>query len=328
MKSKKLNEGFQYIDDKYLDIVEEEKTTMGQKKVWIKWGAIAASFAIIATLAYVNLEFLIPKGVDLGDVQLGDTINDQEEKIGKNQSNELNEPNNLYVDASDLITSSGGKEELLVTKSVEIPNGKYKATYSKVNTISSEKLQESKGKKLEGLDNIFYLSGHNDLQYIIQKSADGIYELLKFQSFESENYPYGDVLELVYGINSAEDIVSIYVEAANMDNTDSGKKAQEEIGTLTVTKKEDIREIYEIISAMICYGEDNWDMIDYGSNDSGMVESVRQGRYLTFNLRNKSAIDGLKYTGISGMFYEYSGIAYNRLNDADKGTVERIIGIK
>ena len=58
-----------------------------------------------------------------------------------------------------------------------------------------------------------------------------------------------------------------------------------------------------------------------------MVESVRQGRYLTFNLRNKSAIDGLKYTGISGMFYEYSGIAYNRLNDADKGTVEGIIGI-
>lgn len=327
MKSKKLNEGFQYIDDKYLDIVEEEKTTMGQKKVWIKLAAIAASFAIIATLAYVNLDFLIPKGVDLGDVQLGDTINDQEVKIDKNQSNELNEPNNLYVDASDLITSSGGIEELLVTKSIKIPNGKYKATYSKVNTISSEKFQESKGKKLEGLDNIFYLSGHNDLQYIIQKSADGIYELLKFQSFESENYPYGDVLELVYGINSAEDIVSIYVEAANVDNTDSGKKTQEEIGTLTVAKKEDIREIYEIISAMICYGEDNWDMIDYGSNDSGMVESVRQGRYLTFNLRNKSAIDGLKYTGISGMFYEYSGIAYNRLNDADKGTVEGIIGI-
>lgn len=48
----------------------------------------------------------------------------------------------------------------------------------------------------------------------------------------------------------------------------------------------------------------------------------------TFYLVNKSTIDGLKYTGVSGMFYEYSGIAYNRLNDIDKRTIEQIIGIK
>ena len=328
MKSKKLNEGFGYIDDKYLDIVEDEKITMRQKKVWRKWGAIAASFAIIATLAYVNLDSLIPQGRDFEGEQLGDTINKLEVKTDEKQSNEFNKLNDLYVDASDLIASSEEKEELLVTKNITIANGKYKAIYSKINAVSSEKLEESKGKNLEGFDNTFYLSGHIDLQYIIQKSDDEIYELLKFQSFESDEYPYSDVLELVYGINSAKDIVSIYAEAANMDDSDAGKKAQDEIGSLTVTSKEDIKEIYDIISTMTCYGENNWDMIDYGSNDSSMVESVRQGRYLIFNLRNKSTIDELKYTGISGMFYEYSGIAYNRLSDIDKGIIERIIGIK
>lgn len=324
MKSKRLNEGFEYIDDKYLDIVEEEKTIIRKRNIWIKWGATAACLSFIAILTYVNSSLVLPKSGDLGNGQLGDTINNQEVEI----ENQYNVSNDLYVDASDLIAPSEGKEELLVTKKITIDNGKYQALYSKTNAVSSEELNESKGKDIEGLVNTFYVLGHNDLQYIIQKSDDGKYELFKFQSFESDEYPYSDVLKLIYGVNSAEDIVSILVEPANMDNTDAGEIAQDEIGTLTVSNKEDIKKIYEIISTMTCYGEDKWDMIDYGSNDSSMVESVQQGRYLTFSLTNKSNIDSLKYTGISGMFYEYAGIAYNRLNDDDKKIVEGVIGIR
>lgn len=319
MSSKKLNEGFEYIDDKYLDIVEEEKTIMKAKNIFIKWGAIAACVSIIAISTIAISRFLVPKTDELGDGPPGDTIISEDDK-------RYVSPNELYVDASDLIASSEGKEELLVIIN-NITIGKYQAVYFKVDAVSSEKLEKSKGESIEGSVNAFYISGHNDLQYIIQKADDGTYGLFKFQSFESDEYPYGDVLELIYGVNSVDDIVSIFVEPANMDNTDAGKKVQDEIGRLTVTKAEDIKEIYEVVSAMICYGEDNWDMIDHGSNDSSMVESVRQGRYLTFNLANKSTIDGMKYTGASGMFYEYSGIAYNRLNDTDKKVVEGVIGI-
>lgn len=324
MKNKKLNEGFEYISDKYLDIVEEEKYIV-RRSVWIKWGVKAACLSLVAILTYVNSSLLLPKSKDLGNEQSRDPINNQQVDIDKNHYNGFND---LYVDVSDLLVASQGKEELLVMKKVEISGGKYQAFYSKVDSVSSEELNKSKGKNIEGLVNTFYVLGHNDLQYIIKKSNDGKYELFKFESFKNDEYPYSDVLNLIYGVNSAKDIVSIQVEPANMDNSDAGKRAQDEIGAFTINNKEDIKRIYEIISTMTCYGEDNWDMIDYGSNDSSMVKSVQQGRYLTLNLTNKSNIDNLKYTGISGMFYEYGGIAYNRLNDKDKGVIEGIFGIR
>lgn len=325
MKNKRLNEGFGYISDKYLDIVEEEKAIVRKRSIWIKWGVTAACLSLITILTYANSILLPPKSKDLGNEQSSDPINNQQVEIDENHYNGFND---LYVDASDLIIQSEGKEELLVTEKIMIAGGKYQALYSKINSVSSEELNKSKGKNIEGLVNTFYILGHNDLQYIIQKSNDDKYELFKFESLESDEYPYSDVLKLIYGVNSAEDIVSIQVEPANMDNSDAGKRAQDEIGVFTVNNKEDIKRIYEIISTMTCYGEDNWDMIDYGSNDSSMVKSVQQGRYLTLNLTNKSNIDNLKYTGISGMFYEYGGIAYNRLNDKDKGVIEGVFGIR
>ena len=100
-----------------------------------------------------------------------------------------------------------------------------------------------------------------------------------------------------------------------------------EIGRLEITNRDDISELYQVISNMTCYGNDNWDMIDYGASDTGMVEGIRKGRYLIIELANGNIIDGLKYTGISGMFYEFSGIAYNKLDDASKENVERILEI-
>lgn len=322
MINKKLRNGFEYIDDKYLDIAEEEKRIKSRRNIWIKWGTTAACVAFVAVIIYVSSSLLAPKTEDMGDGQLGDINTSQEMETDEDKYNGFHD---LYVDASDLIAPPSGKEELLVTKQITIGNGKYQALYSKVDAVSSEKLNESKGKNIEGSINSFYVLGHNDLQYIIQKSDDEKYELFKFQSFESEEYLYSDVLKLIYGVNSAHDIVSIFVEPANMDNTDLGKKTQDEIGVFTISNKEDIERIYDIISTMTCYGEDNWDIIDYGANDSSMVESVQQGRYLTFRLNNKSTIDGLKYTGISGMFYEYAGIAYNRLSENDKKVVEEVI---
>jgi len=59
-----------------------------------------------------------------------------------------------------------------------------------------------------------------------------------------------------------------------------------------------------------------------------MTESVRLGRYLTLRLDNGVSIDTLKYTAVSGMFYEYGGIAYNRLSASDKELVDKLLGIE
>ena len=53
-------------------------------------------------------------------------------------------------------------------------------------------------------------------------------------------YSYDMVLRDIYGVTSGEAIESILVEPANMDNTDAGKKLQEEIGTRTITEKSQI----------------------------------------------------------------------------------------
>lgn len=71
----------------------------------------------------------------------------------------------MYVNVSDLISSSGIKENLLFTTNIKI--GKYEAIYSKVDAVSSESLEKSKGKNVGDSVNMFYISGHNDLQYFL-----------------------------------------------------------------------------------------------------------------------------------------------------------------
>lgn len=171
------------------------------------------------------------------------------------------------------------------------------------------------------------MSGHEELQYLIRES-DGECTLWKFESFLTEEYPYKDVLEMVYGITSADDIRKITVTAANMDNSDEGKRIQEEIGQYEITSSLDIQQLYDILFGLTCYGSDHWDMIDYGADDAGMTKSVQMGRYLAIELDNGIIIDSMKYTAVSGMFYEYGGVAYNSLSVQDKETVDRIFQIE
>ena len=105
-----------------------------------------------------------------------------------------------------------------------------------------------------------------------------------------------------------------------MDNTDAGKAAQAAIGTNTITDKKDIETIYQILSSLTCLGENRWDLIDYGDAEaetdgqSSSSEAVWLGRSLTLTTGFGNEIDGLKYTAVSDMFYEYSGIAYEPLS--------------
>ncbi len=76
-------------------------------------------------------------------------------------------PNESYVDASDLLISSGNTTEMLLyITNINIEN--YQAVYTKENAVFSEVLEKSIGRNVEGLEDTFYISGHNDLQYIIK----------------------------------------------------------------------------------------------------------------------------------------------------------------
>lgn len=143
-------------------------------------------------------------------------------------------------------------------------------------------------------------------------------------------YSYGEVLDTIYGVTSAADIISITVNPANMDNTDAGKKLQKKIGSFLTSKQDDLTALYEAIVNMTCYGADNWEMIDLGDNseEEGLLTSVRLCRYLTIETADGTTIDTLKYSAAGGQFYEYSGIAYEPLDAETIAVMNEIFRIE
>ncbi|MCD8326291.1 MAG: hypothetical protein LUC90_06285 [Lachnospiraceae bacterium] len=169
-----------------------------------------------------------------------------------------------------------------------------------------------------------------------ESNADGIetFSLMKFLCLDSEEYAYSEVLRLVYQIQSAEDIAEILVKPSKADNTDEGKRLQEQIGERTVTDADEIEAIYEILCSLTCYGSDRWDLIELGGRDIDADPAVNYsssavwlGRYLTITTDYGNEIDGLKYTAYSDMFYEFSGIAYSTLTQEQAQRVCEILEI-
>lgn len=250
---------------------------------------------------------------------------------------ESSAPNESFVPVSDLFASASDKttehiKEMSAALAKKIPIGEYTGFYKQVYGVYSDILADSAGREVDNAKDWHYISGHKDLQYLIHKEEQS-YTLWKFAYFDKEEYPYLDVLKLIYGIESADGIKQIDIYPPKMDNTDAGKRIQEEIGTYAITNQDDIEAVYQVLCTMTCYGAGRWDLIDYGDAEAGTGgemgdhNAVRLGRYLTFVTDYGNEIDGLKYTAVSGMFYEFSGVAYNRLTKEQAESINEILGI-
>lgn len=191
----------------------------------------------------------------------------------------------LYGGADEFVTiaslldeNSVSSEELIYTDTIE--TGDYRCMYNKVNSALTSKLEESIGKAFDSSDKWYYVSGHKDVQYLIQKESAG-YSLWEFACFDSSGYSYSDVMQSVYGIDSADKIAEIRVRPSDADNTDYGKKLQESRGEFTVKDRKDIDTVYRCLMSLECYGDDNWDMIEYRSSDDEACsgDAVKLGRY-------------------------------------------------
>ncbi len=246
----------------------------------------------------------------------------------------------LYVTPESLFAQGAYTTESALMYQI-IPVGDYQAFYEGIPSAESGMLEESLGGELADADGFYRLLGHDDLQYLISDNeradlagnGNGRYSLWKFESFQTQgSYPYRDVLELIYGVEQGDSIAKIVVMPPRFDNTEAGMRIQEEIGTYEVTDREQIESFYEIISGMTCYGSNHWEQIDYGSvdipdNGEGGGEGIRKGRCLTLVTERGDKLDRLKYTAVSGMFYEYSGIAYEPLAAEQAACVEQVLGI-
>lgn len=82
----------------------------------------------------------------------------------------------------------------------------------------------------------YRVNGYENLKYLIREDKSGEVSLWQFDSFqmqEGETYTYGDVLHLIYNVDSAEDIESITASPFNADNSPEGLEAQKKVGTHT-----------------------------------------------------------------------------------------------
>ena len=306
---------------------KKTKTRSNRNKIWKVQYAAAAGFCLVcAGIAAVWSALRHGPESDLpqeGYLLKGQTIQESPEP-------ELPE---RFVEISSLLVSNGeGSMVEQAEKYAIVPIEQYSGFYTEIPSAGSSVLSESMGKNIDSTGEWHYVSGHFDLQYLIRSEGQES-SLWKFQCFDSSEYPYNDVLKLVYQIHSADMIVEMEVAPARMDNTDGGKKIQEEIGTHKITDRAAIETLYKVLSGMTCYGSGRWDMIDYGDaeaasdTDAQSHEAVRLGRYLSITTNYGNVIDSLKYTAVSDMFYEFSGIAYSPLTEEQAASVCEIIGI-
>lgn len=327
MKREDISDALNFLDEDMIahtEMVRKKKRQL--RRTWRKWGAAAACLCLVCIAGITAPHFLPKRPYYEPDNNLPqDTVVPIEETISAQPPE--------FVSVSSLLehSPSGMEEQVMQTADVSVEQ--YTAMYIKVSSADGGILAESMGEGIAGTTEWHYVSGHTDLQYLIREEGQE-YSLWKFQCFDSKSYPYSDVLKLVYRISSAENISEIQVYPATMDNTDSGKKIQQEIGTTKITDRNQIETFYQILTSLTCYGSDRWDLIDYGIAEAAADEkftagkAVRMGRYLTVVTDYGNEIDGLKYTTASNMFYEFSGIAYNRLTEEQAKSVSEILGME
>ena len=324
-ETQKLYNSITNIEDKY--ILEAQAAKKRKKSVWLKWGVAAACLCVICILAITIPNIFKSEPVPDNElVVIPDVV--QPTIVDSEQNAEEQEK---FVPITSLLASGNNSMENLAAVYGKVSIGQYTGVYEKVEAVESTVLSESRGSSVSGMEEWYYVSGHTDMQYLI-RNANEEYSLWKFSYFNAEEYPYCDVLELVYLVDSADAISEIVVYPARMDNTDEGKAIQEKIGTIKIIDREEIDTIYQILSSLTCYGNNHWDMIDYGDNEASTDaasshQAVLLGRYLSIVTEYGNEIDGLKYTAVSNMFYEFSGIAYNRLSAEQAERVYKIFGI-
>lgn len=330
-----------------------QKPIRNRRLLLMRMGAAAAILCLMAGTAVLSARLLFPQNAEMenpfateniaASIDSGsegvasvhpksENIHGEDLENGNENTQEGTEDlEEAPVKITDLIaredTSAEGnvisKEDL---KYKIIPVNGQTAEYHEVavGTGKDGLLADSLGELLEGTD-CYRLKGHDELQYLLTKEEEE-YSLWEFAVFETVPYDYSMVLKDIYGVDSAQDIASVTVSPAKMDNSDAGKKLQNQIGTRVITDAGDIASIYQALSGMVCLGANRWDEIDLGGDDSNLREAVSEGRYLTISLVSGNEIGGLKYTARSGQFYEFGGIAYQALGGPAADSVEKALG--
>ena len=292
MTKEKLYETLNGIDDELVEEAERYK----KKKVLIqfKWGILVACFVLIVIIGIIQVLKLHTVSINGNDISEG--TNKDNDTIGDSYDSEY---------------------------TIKISIGEREAIYQQVFD-KQDQIEEQRGKEFQQTEeNIwFYRKDLDTLQYLIMQDKEGKLTLWRFLYFitKGDTYTYKEVFETIYGIYSAEDIISITTTAEKKNNTEKGQLIYNAIGKHTYSNPSDMVAFYNIIANVECRGgalmalperdetrftysfsTDAKDKLDSGELNAGT-------RHLNILLSNGQTINRLLYDALVGDFYEYNGV--------------------
>lgn len=330
MTRKTISDAVTNIDSEYIeraaDYSAKKKVNM---PVWIK---LTAAAACLAAAVVIGKGFFTNAPADiLGDVTKEETVADEYTKTENLET--------VLKDFNSLVTGNG-TDNTVHYANIDIEGRT--AVYNEVY-IDGNKLEEYIGEqyKTAGDETWYIPAGVTNLKYLIRHENGGSCSLWVFSDFlvdEGGSYTYGDVLKTIYGVNGADDFISITTTPSNANNTDLGKAIQKEIGTNEYTERESIETFYKVVSKVICYGEDGGFRGDdtrftysFSTDEKDKLtsgESTYGTRFIKVTLKSGTTIDSWKYDALSGCFFEYGGIFTEPLTDEAVNKLNNIFGIR
>lgn len=215
-------------------------------------------------------------------------------------------------------------------------DGKF-AWYKQESLFDSSQLERYVGKKYlaEEARTLYYPTGLSNLKYLIQEDSDGALTLLSFLGLGTdgdETLTYGDILSIICGVDSPDDIVSITTSPIRDNNTDEGMAAQKKVGTHTYTSREDIEAFYEVVWDVGYYFSPNLHKGDINrftySFSADSHKSTYGSRCIKIQFADGSTHNAWMYNALSGIFYNDGGPFSYPLSDEDVFTLNDIFGIK
>lgn len=227
--------------------------------------------------------------------------------------------------------------------------------------ITSNKLRKEVGKLYQEMDengrNWYRVKGCDDLGKLISKEKNGLLRLWSFDSFlvgptpeervegiyytvdkypgaDISPYTYGEMLSLIYGLESAAEVESITAKAQKTNSTPLGIQMQEEVGSHTYVNREQVERIFDVIAGAVyeerkvATKENRRFQYSFTASEelklSGGGNSIYGSRDLVIRTVDGREIDFLKYDAHMGYIYQSGGIGAGYLDD---GAVEILNGI-
>ena len=231
--------------------------------------------------------------------------------------------------------------------------------------VTTLRLKKNLGELYQDVDEYgrswYRVKDQSHLGNLISKDENGILRLWEFDSFllgpapeerkegfhyTADKYPgadvspytYDEILSTIYGLKDAAGIESITARAQKTNSTPLGIQMQEEVGSHTYVKREQVERIYEAIAGAVCEESKGAAeevrrfqysfTVSEGLKLSGGGRSIYGSRDLVVRTVDGEELDFLKYDAHMGYIYRSGGSVSGYLGDEAVGMLNEIFGIE